>query len=553
MGWPRSSNISKLVIVPALLVAPGLCGPISSSNTTSLGDNTSNGTVNPDLVCVPASIFTVLAFISANYITHAITTQAIPGERTWHTVIALATALMLPGAGAARGLNNIVRGGLMWRMDNDLNKAAAAGALCMIIRSRDWKPPTQSQYSTEEHEDPNRNLKWAIEPFNTCQSFLKWKFIDEVHPYAKFESIRMIHGTRSDLPKGYSYVLVPPMTRFRNSVAPNSSSSSKPKTTIACSRNVAKAVIGLVQVVYAIYTMYKAQGSQIQRFGYAAFSLTAAPYAVMSFINFLGSILTPVYPCMYLVRNEVMNEVETCYGGLFDGTVGEVQHLDEGRAVESLYPEEEASSDGRGEEDDEGEVMEERSPSTGPKSFQRQMTPLIRPIDQPRPEIRIPACAPLDLEYPIDIQSGLPDISINIFVTVVVTIVGPVLINFGISHFEEGNSTPTQRAVFIIWLFSAATQGAVSGCGGVAAFSRQIQAIGDDSERIFKLGLPGVSFIALHLAAFCKRIQERMHIVGPLLGVVALVIAPLLWSIPAFWGFVIVGQMIISYGDCALV
>jgi hypothetical protein len=58
------------------------------------------------------------------------------------------TSLLLPGAGVMRGLNSIARGILVRSRsrDTDLQQAAAAGALCMVIRTPDWTPPAQYSF-----------------------------------------------------------------------------------------------------------------------------------------------------------------------------------------------------------------------------------------------------------------------------------------------------------------------------------------------------------------------------------------------------------------------
>jgi len=135
--------------------------------------------------------------------------------------------------------------------------------------------------------------------------------------------MRKIHGTKIKLPVGYAYTLVPPTALIKPMPTPTSAI-----TDIAQSRDFVKILVALFQVIYSSWTLYEARGNQIELFGFFSFSLTVAPYAVMSVINLMGSLLVPVYPTVFLIRSEVMDEVESRVGGKsFGGVVGSLQPL----------------------------------------------------------------------------------------------------------------------------------------------------------------------------------------------------------------------------------
>jgi hypothetical protein len=96
---------------------------------------------------------------------------------------------------------------------------------------------------------------------------------------------------------------------------------------ICNSYNGIKGLASLIQLGYAIVTLYRSRGDQIEQYGYAAFGLTVVQYAVVSVVNLLANILTPDYPALYMVRSEVMKEAEG-RGGKFDGTIGEINVAD---------------------------------------------------------------------------------------------------------------------------------------------------------------------------------------------------------------------------------
>jgi hypothetical protein len=71
-----------------------------------------------------------------------------------------------------------------------------------------------------------------------------------------------------------------------------------------------KAVLGVLQAIATGYTLYRACGDQISRYGYAAFGLAVTPYLLMSILNRLAEALTPTYPTYHLVRSDAMTEAE---------------------------------------------------------------------------------------------------------------------------------------------------------------------------------------------------------------------------------------------------
>ena len=115
---------------------------------------------------------------------------------------------------------------------------------------------------------------------------------------------------------GYSVATLP-----SNATLVSSSREDLEHVTISCSHSIAKAIVAIVQVIYASITVYRARGDQIDRFGYAAFGFTVLPYIVMSLMNLLGGLLLPDYPTLHIVRSLESDEA-TLLGGTIDGTVG---------------------------------------------------------------------------------------------------------------------------------------------------------------------------------------------------------------------------------------
>jgi len=64
---------------------------------------------------------------------------------------------------------------------------------------------------------------------------------------------------------------------------------------ISGEHGTAESVIALAQIIFATVSLYKSRGDQFARYGYAAFSLTVLPFAVMSFANLVANILSGLY------------------------------------------------------------------------------------------------------------------------------------------------------------------------------------------------------------------------------------------------------------------
>lgn len=112
--------------------------------------------------CPSISWTSIGVFYVANYVAHAATIHTIPGEAANSIVRSVLSALFFPTAGIARGLNAIFRCSMYKSMaESELQGAARAGALCMVIRSQHWVekgdpqeglPPTTAQKRNKSKE-----------------------------------------------------------------------------------------------------------------------------------------------------------------------------------------------------------------------------------------------------------------------------------------------------------------------------------------------------------------------------------------------------------------
>jgi len=93
---------------------------------------------DPKLLCTPTNWHDILVFFFANYISHAATVKAYPGEGIKDLTFAVFLAIAFPFSGIARGLEAIIRHASFYRNTNDLQTAARAGALCIVVRNEHW-------------------------------------------------------------------------------------------------------------------------------------------------------------------------------------------------------------------------------------------------------------------------------------------------------------------------------------------------------------------------------------------------------------------------------
>ncbi|PMD39383.1 hypothetical protein L207DRAFT_633996 [Hyaloscypha variabilis F] len=350
---------SSLVLLSTILISPASAA-ILRNYTITLPEGTSDHN-GPNLLCTPSGWQDIIIFYLGNYIAHVATVISLPGESASSKIRVSLASLLFPVSGLMRGLSTILTFASFGK--TDLQKAARAGALCMVVRNQDWRPRSgdtvaDAYLEKTKKQAPSRD---AAESSNSLSCI---RVVDA--PWSTIRSVDntliavnpgfTIHGSFSKLAKkGYEIAYVSADAEFekdfiRESSARKSSASwslssvkaaissciSPPTapTVISSSYNMIGGLIALAQAIYTSVTLYQTRGDQIDQYGYAAFGLTVAPFVLMSIINLIGSIFSPTYDAIYIVETSVMREArrhECC----FDGVVGK---LKEGRGA-LLYSE----------------------------------------------------------------------------------------------------------------------------------------------------------------------------------------------------------------------
>ena len=395
-----------------------------------------------NIVCTPTNWYDIVWFYFANYIMHALSVRSLPGENLFTSIVFKLACLMIPYTGIRRGLCLISRASNIVR--NDLQAAARANALCMIVRSDEWKPLNEEEVSgcrietvgkalpdssdctqefgvvevrneTAESDKLDREKDFTlreadksstsssdelkeedtihindtkekeqgpimtIKPAATCsttaseegsgrlilkltdsyvpvvpQTYLEKLYIIfvETHKFGRTslrKSIKLdpeyvkVHGLCT-LPPGYELIYVPqdvkvhsrgrpdprpdPIHSLRQGDFHNVFKAITSSTRLASTQNAPRILFSLSQTISGGWSLYRAQGLQIDRFGWAAYGLTVLPYMIVSVINFMGSLLTKEYDMVYLVHSCIMDEMIS-RGGTVDGVVGSVDPTEE--------------------------------------------------------------------------------------------------------------------------------------------------------------------------------------------------------------------------------
>ncbi|KAL9595356.1 MAG: hypothetical protein Q9179_005019 [Wetmoreana sp. 5 TL-2023] len=510
-----------------------------------------NGTITTEsdgsqVWCEPTRWYDILWFFFANFILHALSVRTLPGESPLFSTVFKFCSLLVPYTGVRRGLCLILRASNL--AGNDLQAAARANALCMIIRSPEWRPRDgqviegcwiEASEEPEKTKKRRRRKKSRERPAASDQNektgapeisvqvtnasndtrvqslpgkevTLKTKdlyapptpryFLDnltrvliETHRFhSKAPTVNMvdhvnvkIHGV-CQLAPGYALSYIPEDIKIYSHIKQLRSLSISrllgldhtPEIRLASTHDVPRILFSIIQTVSGGYSLYKARGSQIERYGYAAFGLTVLPYMMVSMINLIGSLLTSEYETVYLVHSAVMDEMRG-RGGLCDGVVGTLE-----RPGHQLY----VHNDGETETKAEGKKMQfinspgevrchditDGSPEMELQVSERNhITPVKEPWvaagsmkrrwrrrkeasgNQP-PLLCVPSHSGFTRLAPLWYQSALNVLTIFLLILALGL---PHIIIAILSGWRVGKSTSTQRTFILNWLITGQVQG----------------------------------------------------------------------------------------------
>jgi hypothetical protein len=300
-----------------------------------------------------------------------------------------------------------------------------------------------------------------------------------VHPTATFEHDNEITKLNAKLPL-YEKLWKAATKVFRTD--------SNPKTALCSNYNIIKILVSFIQLLLASSTLYQTQGDQINRYGYAAFGLTVAPYLWMSFINLLANIMCPQFDSIFLVESTDLDSLRAAIQAAGPGAmdqfvvIGTVGRLTPGADVE----------------------LKRRYK----KALRRNQLPLPSE-DVSGGEVAVTLITDVNNR---DESWTSAFISFVAFLAATV----PLAIVGGLSRFQPGQSVVYERVWTMAWLATGIWVG--GGLGSVADRIEERPIIGGSNER-----------------------NPFLH--GYMIG-------NMLWVAPAIGGYVVVGKMIYDFGIC---
>lgn len=516
---------------------------------------------------------------------HALSVRSLPGENLFASTVFKLSCLIVPYTGLRRGLCLISRASNLTR--DDLQAAARANALCMVVRTGEWRPEgeevidcctveetpgiqtsgTMSEsglgVGPKEHGTGVKEFEMADSPTSSTDTAhalarrpsqddcgtVTFQIKDPYQPlpargifdklFRMFVQTYRFHhqtpslGRRFDpdhvkvhghckLPVGYGLSYVPEDVKVSSRHGPrhaaaerssittalldrdlgtfreNLNRTNEPETKVASNGSATRILFSLAQTISGGVSLYRAQGAQIDRYGYAAFGLTVLPYMVVSVFNFVGSLLTGDYDMVYLVHSSIMDEM-VGRGGSVDGAVGTLEST-EGDGT----PSEPVTTSGlkKIEIDGtpvafqrDGENVRFRQANTECE-YSKNLSMSISPPAKPKPTahvihhetklskrlcqwlrrnrckestlprrastttISIPLHGPfMRLPAPV-YQSYLDTFTV---VLLIIAIIIPYLIIYALSGFKENQSTSNQRTSTLNWLIFGQAMGYVVG------------------------------------------------------------------------------------------
>ena len=119
---------------------------------------------DPQILCTPSKWTDVAVFLLANYVAHAVTLKSLPGESNLSALRNVVCSLLFPISGVRRGVTVIYQRAILAK--TPLEAAAKVGALCMVTRTREWKPEHGDIVRISGIEEPQKK-PWWMEDFSS--------------------------------------------------------------------------------------------------------------------------------------------------------------------------------------------------------------------------------------------------------------------------------------------------------------------------------------------------------------------------------------------------
>ena len=151
------------LLLSALFAHHSACMPAAPSPTKTITITVPKGTrlqgSDPQILCTPSKWTDVVIFLLANYVAHATTLKSLPGESTLSVMRSSLCSLLFPISGVRRAVTAIYQPAILAK--TPLEAAAKAGALCMVVRTMEWKPEHGDVVRIFGIEKPQKKPWWV--------------------------------------------------------------------------------------------------------------------------------------------------------------------------------------------------------------------------------------------------------------------------------------------------------------------------------------------------------------------------------------------------------
>lgn len=276
-----------------------------------------------NLICSPTEWTDYIIFFAINYMAHAFTLMSRPGETISERIMSGICAFFVPGTGAIRSLRWVFSHPIT--ASSALEEALRAGAICMVVKKNNaGQGGVRDPWFAKTFKGHNVRL---VPIDRTIHGQCK---MPEQGGFYLAEVPMGLDRSRL-LSAGVIKITIPPSGKIRRFFYRHSGADQTrtengidlDKLQLPRTYSFVKILVGLIQTLYAMYTLYKALGSQIDMYGMVAFGLTVTPYGFMSIINSIAAMVTPEYPSMFLIRTPDMEKAEEA-GGKFGGFIAKL-------------------------------------------------------------------------------------------------------------------------------------------------------------------------------------------------------------------------------------
>ncbi|EFY91666.1 pogo transposable element, putative [Metarhizium acridum CQMa 102] len=409
MSCHGAARVAYSLLLTAQQVTGLLCrAPLVRIMKLEKGQNLNftlpEGTTNhgdPHLLCFPATWNSIAVFMIGNYLALAATVKTPPASSPFATAWIMLGALLVPSTGLVFGMSAFYQA-RKGHGESGLRKATLERALCIIsfdLTARHVFCLMKAvDNNNDDDDDDDEQQSEEMQPVPEDVSLSDSTAVGQGGSQQPTETAVIFTTRASNLvnPDSEIYVEPPPVAGYVLAYMPVDSivdpvaepcPGLRTLGLLTKRRNATKSLVALLQLCFSVFVLARARGDQVALYGVAAFSLSVAPYAVMAAVNLLANAFVPQYDCLFLVENDVMQEMRSQHGFQFDGVAGKLRQTEKGEAV-TLHPLGQGGSQPAADRNGHSEIYVEPPPVAGYVLAYMPVDSIVDPVAEPCPGLR---------------------------------------------------------------------------------------------------------------------------------------------------------------------